>query len=235
MEVIRAADLSSAWLAAARLLVAVGPPYRLPDLVVDIADPRVEIPAIRAAVDGLTKGWSVESTANTIFPRSYVTDQSPEQLAARYASIRSRLRHTPANRLGTYLGQLLAYPPPTADAAPVNQLAIAVKNARSANRPENVYDMSIQVPGYNTRPRGFPCLAYLNFKIDRDRLLLTAHYRNHWFVERAYGNYVGLARLQSYLARQMDLVPGSLLCISGHAFIGGKIGEVRTLLARFDP
>lgn len=229
MELLREENTSTAWVAAIRTL-AQAPGHKLSDLIVGIENPREEVPAIRAQADALNKRWSIETTANMVFPRTYaVNGPSPERLAERYARIQQRLRHTPANRLGTYFGQLVSYRS-TPTAQPVNQLAIAVHNARTGRRMENVYDMIIQVPGYNSRPRGFHCLAYLNFKIEQGRLLLTAHYRNHWFIDRAYGNYLGLGRLQSYLAGQMDLRPGSLLCISGHAFIGGRLAEARQML-----
>lgn len=224
MRLLEAPNLSAAWLTAVRVLAA-APAHQLTDVIVAIADPRTEVPAIRAVADALTKRWPVETSANTIFPRYFALQgQTPEQLAARYERIEQKLRHTPANRLGTYFGQLVAYRP-TKTAAPINQLAIAVHNANTKPRLNHVYDMTIAVPGYNPRPRGFPCLAYLNFKISGGELLLTAHYRNHFFIDRAYGNYLGLSRLQSYLAGQMHLRPGAMVCVSGHAFIGGGTGS----------
>lgn len=228
-------SLSTAWLAAVQVLVD-APGRELNDLIVRIAHPLTEDQAIRAAAEQLGRKWSIETTANTIFPRSYgLVGQSPEQLAARYAVALPRLRREQENRLGTYFGQLVLYKP-TRDAPPVNQLAIAVRHASETARLRHVYDMTIAVPGQNTRPMGFPCLAYLNFKIGPgNQLLLTAHYRNHYFVARAYGNYLGLARLHQYLAGQMKLVPGEMICVSGHAKLDGSVAEVRAMLARFEP
>lgn len=225
MKLIEAPDLSTAWLMGTRALIAADG-HELTDLIVSVGDPRTEVSAIRTVADTLTKDWPVETSANTIFPRYFgPQDQSPEQLAERYAKILPKLRHTSANRLGTYFGQLVAYKP-TKTAPAINQLAIAVHNANTKPRLNNVYDMTIANPGYNPRPRGFPCLAYVNFKIHRGDLLLTAHYRNHYFIDRAYGNYLGLSRLQTYLAGQMHLQPGSMVCVSGHAFIGGGPGSL---------
>lgn len=64
---------------------------------------------------------------------------------------------------------------------------------------------------------GFPCLSLLSFHLDGPELHLTAHYRNHHFVERAYGNYIGLGRLLAYVARATGVDPGELLVVSGHA------------------
>jgi len=78
-----------------------------------------------------------------------------------------------------------------------------------------VYD-----PAHDRHKRmGFPCLSFLSFHAYRDRLHLAAHYRNHTFVKRAYGNYVGLGALLSYAAAQSSWAPGEMLVVSGHAQI----------------
>jgi len=59
--------------------------------------------------------------------------------------------------------------------------------------------------------------VYLNIKLDGESLRLTAHYRNHYFVERTYGNYLGLARLHAFIAGATGLSLGPLTCISRHA------------------
>jgi hypothetical protein len=46
---------------------------------------------------------------------------------------------------------------------------------------------------------------------------MTAYYRSHYFIERAYGNYLGLSRLQAFIAEAAGISPGPLICISGHA------------------
>jgi thymidylate synthase len=234
VDVIDEPTLSAAWLAATRLLAAESP-HATHDLIVRITRPLEEDQRVRTEAERLARDWPIETSANTIFPRSYgFTGQSPERLAERYLIALPRIKHEQENRFGTYFLQLIAYPNPKGG-PPVNQLAIAVRRARGdGQRLNNVYDMHIAIPGYNTRPRGFPCLAYLNFKIDGNRLLLTAHYRNHYFLARAYGNYLGLARLQAYLASQMRLRPGPLICISGHAVLDGPVGEVKAMLARLD-
>ncbi len=234
MLLVEGDNLSSAWLAAVRALLAAAG-RELTDLIVKIARPWEEDKGIRAAAERLDKKWSIETSANTIFPRSYGRlGQAPERLAERYAVALPRLQREWENRHGTYFGQLVLYKP-RPDAAPINQLAIAVRRAREARPLRNVYDMVIAVPGRNTRPMGFPCLAYLNFKInDANELLLTAHYRNHYFIGRAYGNYLGLARLQAYLATQMQVTPGAMICISGRAKLDGSITAIRQMLARLD-
>jgi hypothetical protein len=44
-------------------------------------------------------------------------------------------------------------------------------------------------------------------------------YRNHAYVARGLGNFVGLGRLQAFVAAQSGATLGSLTCISTHAEI----------------
>jgi hypothetical protein len=81
---------------------------------------------------------------------------------------------------------------------------------------------------------GFPCLSLVSFHLDGPVLHLAAHYRNQHFVERAYGNYLGLGRLLGYVAGAAGLAPGELLVVAGHARLE-CISPIRGLLAGHDP
>lgn len=63
---------------------------------------------------------------------------------------------------------------------------------------------------------GFPCLSHLSFKLDHDRekLYLTAIYRSHDYIQKALGNMLGLVRLQSFVASELNLRVGELVCHS---------------------
>jgi hypothetical protein len=64
------------------------------------------------------------------------------------------------------------------------------------------------------------CLSFLSFKLtDVNALLLTVMYRNHAYVARGLGNFLGLGRLQAFVAVQSGATIGSLTCISTHAMI----------------
>jgi len=85
----------------------------------------------------------------------------------------------------------------------------------------NVYEMTIYDP---TRDAGKisnrQCLSFLSFKLTPDhRLLLTAVYRNHAYISRGLGNFIGLGRLQAFMAQQSGATLGSLTCVSTHAEI----------------
>ena len=64
------------------------------------------------------------------------------------------------------------------------------------------------------------CLSFLSFKLNHDNeLLLTVMYRNHAYIARGLGNFIGLGRLQAFVADQAGAKVGSLTCISTHAEI----------------
>jgi hypothetical protein len=61
---------------------------------------------------------------------------------------------------------------------------------------------------------GLPCLSHLSFKVIDGAVHLTAMYRSHYYIHRGYGNLLGLARLQSFVAEQSSKKVGSLVCHS---------------------
>jgi protein ImuB len=64
------------------------------------------------------------------------------------------------------------------------------------------------------------CLSFLSFKLDHDnKLMLTVLYRNHAYIARGLGNFIGLGRLQKFVADQCGATVGSLTCVSTHAEI----------------
>ncbi|WP_437661313.1 hypothetical protein [Sorangium sp. So ce1182] len=84
-------------------------------------------------------------------------------------------------------------------------------------------DDMLEIPLYDDnadglRFRPMPCLSHLSFHVfGRDRLNLTALYRSHYYVQRLYGNLLGLARLQEFVATQAGLTVGELVCHSTFA------------------
>ncbi len=62
---------------------------------------------------------------------------------------------------------------------------------------------------------------------------LQAIYRNELLVARGYGNYLGLAQLQCYLAEQTGVEPGELLMTIGHVELDAPKRIVRRMLAGF--
>lgn len=82
--------------------------------------------------------------------------------------------------------------------------------------------LPIHAADRDTSPMDFPCLSFCSFQLDHGRLHLVTHYRSQYLVQRGYGNYLGLARLQSYVAGLVgpepgQVQPGQLLVVAGLA------------------
>lgn len=169
----------------------------------------------------------VGTVANTIFPSAYLRGSATRQeFYERYLARLPRLRKQQGNRHGTYFGRLIEYPAsidprrgPT-----MNQLEGIIQKLQRQLRGRGpkrfAYQAQIFVPGRDDASlMGFPCLSFVSFQLDRRRLCLTATYRNQYYFERALGNFVGLARLQQFVAQEVGLAPGSLTIHACHAEI----------------
>jgi hypothetical protein len=131
----------------------------------------------------------------------------------------------------------------------VNQLADRVKYLRQVRRAgqsaynlsdmtvggqaedwEDPDDLGLQVyASTDRRQRGFPCLVHVDFTLLNGKLSMLAVYRHQYLVTKAYGNLVGLARLQAFLAQQTGFAVGELaiqatLADSQAASFGGRRG-----------
>lgn len=82
---------------------------------------------------------------------------------------------------------------------------------------------------------GGPCLSHLSFKLNNDKkLLLTALYRSHYYIERALGNLFGLAMLQDFVAREAGIKTAELVCISTMAVLDADQMKQRDVAALLD-
>jgi hypothetical protein len=97
-----------------------------------------------------------------------------------------------------------------------------------ASAAEGTVAMPVVVPGRDTLTMGFPCLSHVSFSLQKGVVHMTALYRNHDFIKRAYGNYVGLGRLLRFVGRQSGWPIGELSCVSASATVlGGGAGFAR--------
>lgn len=242
---IVADTLSEAWLNAVQLLHA-HPGRKLVHLLVRILQPPTEIPELRNAAQAFIDDWNarhpsaemlhIDTTRNTIFPASWASRlPEPEELAAYYRARYPGLRRYHNNERGTYFGRMVAYP--RGDGHPEgDQLTETVRKLRQelARRgpKSSRYEINIYAEQLDRNPMSFPCLAHLSLHLHQRQLHLQAVYRNEVLVGRAYGNYLGLAQLQQYLARACDLELGELLVTINHAELDGRAGAVTSMLAR---
>ena len=87
----------------------------------------------------------------------------------------------------------------------------------------NVYEITIYDPIRDAGPlMNRQCLSFLSFKLTdgpERKLLLTAMYRNHYYIERLLGNLIGLGRLMKFVADEVKVDVGSLTIVSTHAVV----------------
>lgn len=68
----------------------------------------------------------------------------------------------------------------------------------------------------NTRVIGNPCLQYVQFGVYNNALHLSAVYRNHDFLTKALGNYIGLSKLLDFVCSKTSLRMGTVTVQSLH-------------------
>jgi len=206
-----------------------------------------EIHSIRLALDALLAALrkpSVETVANTIFPDTFWDRTRDDQLEAaeelytRYGRILPKISRHPANRNGIYFARMIAYQPAKSPNDPVNQLKHVLNTYRDGNHRRSALQLAIFDPTRdhtNQRQRGFPCLHQIAISPEKDdSLALTAFYGTQYLLTRAYGNYLGLARLGVFLAQQLDLRLSRVTCVASVGAIGAPKAVVLSLISQLE-
>ena len=252
---IQADTVSAAWYKAVTATRAVAG-HRVFHLIVTITDPVAEDEVTRHEVDKLLANLglqTVETVANTIMPTGLAAlCRTHEQLVAKYRGSYGVIQRFPKNSWGTYFGRLVAYPVGSErHPAPFDQLAPVIKalrgerviganyetaiaTAEDAAEPMEIRDPGtlIHHPARGRHGRGGPCLSNVAFQREADQVHAVAHYRSHYLLERAYGNYLGLGQLVRYVAQQAELEVGRLTVVAGYAQIEGHLSDLGTTLDR---
>lgn len=214
------------------------------NLVTTISDPSPTLvdDRVKANLDKLLlqKGkQQIDTVVNTIFPQAMLRGcQNREQFYDRYRAATSRLRRLRRNSHGTYFGRLIDFPASrnTTQSDTTNQLEEIIAKLEvqllTGGRKRFIYQAPIYSPSNDVKmTMGFPCLSFLSFQLDQSRLCLTAMYRNQYYFARALGNFIGLARLLSFVAESTGIELGSLTVHACHAEIDDLSGrEVAQLL-----
>jgi thymidylate synthase len=239
---VLAENLSEGWLDAVRLLHDV-PGGKVVHLIVRILDPQREVPEICAAAQGLIDANNrsrkrempdIETTRNTIFPVAYARrTKGPKQLATYYRERYEEIRGFRDNERGTYFGRIVAYPR-GADEKPADQLSDTVRKLRDELRTKSNKSSRYEINIYSERcdrsPMSFPCLAHVSVHLQDRKVHLQAIYRNESLVARGYGNFLGLAALQVYIAKAAGAKTGELVITAGHAELDGLKRPVTAML-----
>ncbi len=233
-------DFQQAWLEVVRQLAT--SQWELRNLIVQIRNPTILDDTFhnRIAAFANTQGLlGPKHVAYTIFPQGlYRNGVSAAILFSEYNRSRGLFERLQQRKpgWGTYFRRMTHYDKGGDET--VNQLDRVITAIRDRdNLSKAAYTVVIQNPGGETvRPLGGPCLNYIAVQAEpgqagqRLTLGLLAVYRNHDFLERAYGNYWGLCNLLRFLAKEVEGKPGPLTCVSSHAYVGNKKTALKRLV-----
>lgn len=175
---------------------------------------------------GIITAWSLSDVVNTIFPAKLYNRNPALSVSSFYdlherICIRGKTMHR-KNRSswGNYFLRFTRF-----GDTKHNQLQAIIDAINNRlNRYAACYMMHVSSVDYdnNVKPRGNPCLQYVQFEQTNNSLNLTAVYRSHDFYNRALGNYIGLSELLSFVCTQTRHQMGSVFCHSIHYFLDQK-------------
>ena len=175
---------------------------------------------------------SLHTIAETIFPTVEYLRNGSKGVYVNYAKeIYPKIKKLKENQWGTYAHRLLCRKNAKGEdfvplEACVDRLKAQLEKANIKGKGpyraayelgivDVATDIPIHVSGFNRRIYGGPCLSHVSFKLGRNHeLILTAFYRSHYYMQRALGNLLGLARLQSFVAKNCGTEVGVLVCHS---------------------
>ncbi len=197
------------------------------NVVIDVADPvnhDEKDNEIINLVDQFLREYDqnpVVTVANTIFPQSLYEDYGAAGMIPVYRSDFDKFSRDAKKNWGQYFDRLTRFNDPKDGIInPLQELIDKLKGNEERNTIyKSAYELSIYNPSTDRKPHyGGPCLSYLSFKRHPEEgLLLTAAYRNHFYVSRLLGNLIGLGQLQDFVAKESGVPRGSLTVVSTHA------------------
>ncbi len=229
METCTDPTRAGAWLRAARILLENG--ERVYNLVVEIEQPSLATAvsrAIETRVDEFLKQHDcqpIHTVAETIFP---AVEYRAGGLARVYDypnTIFPEIKSVPANSRGTYAQRLVQRR--LSNGEFFNPLEHAIeklgRQLKQQGPQRAIYELDLNAEALELKlydaeidhanTRGGQCLSHVSLKLGPNReLYLTALYRYQFFVQKALGNFKGLARLQACIARELEIPVGPLVC-----------------------
>jgi thymidylate synthase len=172
--------------------------------------------------------------AHTIFPQTFYSEGMTRELFyKKYMRFFAMSRNMPHSGWGTYFERMIKYESPGKKIT--DQLGSIIDNINSWTTNYGAsFVMTIPYPHRDiNRPMGAPCLNYITVQVEyaddscaQKQINLLAVYRNHDFLERAYGNYLGLCNLLKYIAIETRSRVGMLTCVSSRADVKNKKVEL---------
>jgi hypothetical protein len=236
-------DCANAWREAVRAVDG-EPGHAAHNVIIDVAHPTANTtcqdPRV-AVVDDFLSGCdkSVEAVANTIFPAAlYRRHGAPAFFDVFRDKILPKVRRS-GRWSGYYFERMIQHSTPDGEMNQLWDIVQRIRDQRALNKFElTLFDPARDVD--NSRYGG-QCLSFLSFKLlpsAPKTLVLTAVYRNHFYIEKLLGNLVGLGRLMAFIAQEAGLNVGALTVVSTHAEIdtprNTRRADIEAIVARFD-
>ncbi len=166
---------------------------------------------------------SLNDVINTIFPYK-IREPTREKFYSHYLELHrssKRIGARKKKRWGTYFERMICF-----GSKKVNQIEEIINVIKNDERHlKSLNPIHITSCEYDSlRKRlGNPCLQYIQFTFaEKDTIDATVVYRNHDFLKKAFGNFIGLGMLLSFIAQQTNKKVGTLSCLSAHAFTDHK-------------
>jgi hypothetical protein len=231
---IEGETIPEVWLCAADCLLK-QEGYSAHSMILDIRHPAKMTPTdflIFDQVDDFLREHDrhpLVTVAGTIFPAGLYLSHGPTGVYDLYPN---KIYPKIKSNWGTYAYRILHRD--RRDGTSMNPLEVLVEKLKKqlqgghafrAAYELNSVDVFTDIPLYDsvsdsTRTRNQPCLSHLSFRLrTANTLMLTALYRSHYYVQKTLGNLLGLAQLQSFVAKEAGLEMGPLICHSTFAIL----------------
>lgn len=226
---------AEAWLDAISKIDPKNDEGRAYNVVVEIEQPALATDKSREAerlVDGALVASGQQpliTVAETIFPMTEYRQGGMEKVFQYPTRIFPHIRAANGNSWGTYALRLVQrFDSKGQPFNPLETMLIKMREQLHGNRKRCFYELDATMPVAELKlyeaekdkrkSVGTQCLSHLSFKLGKDETLyLTAMYRSQHFIEKALGNYRGLAALQAAVANELGLRSGPLVVHATYA------------------
>jgi thymidylate synthase len=224
-HLIQSNNCLTAWRDVCRYIIQNGDGF---NLLVQIDNPiaYTQVQLTEITNTGVISATEVSDVINTIFPAKYYARNAAlplqqfydrhEQLYIKGKKIHRKNR----SRWGNYFLRFTKF-----GTYRLNQLQPIIDGINNrTNDQKACYIMHVSSVDYdnNTRIIGNPCLQYVQFGVFNNSLNLAAVYRNHDFLNKGLGNYIGLSKLLEFVCSQTGSNIGSISCQSMHYYLAKK-------------
>lgn len=173
----------------------------------------VENSAVRGMLDKLLIAKElrdVEDVAFTIFPQRLwqLAQGDRTRLFQIYRDTfpRYQAMNPRENRRGLYFERLVSYGSGPCDGNQLEWILSQFNGRKSVRR--SMFQASVFDPSRDhvaDAQLQFPCLQHLSFEPTADGLIVNAFYATQQLFVKAYGNYLGIARLGAFMANEMAM------------------------------